>query len=162
MNQPPEIIDPWQDKGNRLRAVLMLTAAIYLAYALQDTYSFFARRQKICQDSPTHILCRISPNTAMAANKTQGPGQSHQGSGNLSVQVGSYQQKSDADGLLSRLKGLGYDGRVVRSVIPGKGTWYRVQTGRFLDRQSARKFGEQLQSQGAIKQFTVTRYEGNE
>ena len=151
MNQP-ETPDPWQDKGSRFRFVLLLTCAIYLVYMIQNTYSFYTYHQKICLENPGHILCKT-------LTKAQAQVESSHGKGNFTVQVGSFQKKASADQLLSKLKGLGPDARVVSSVISGKGTWYRVQTGRFLDRQSAQRWGEQLQSQGIIQQFIITLYE---
>lgn len=151
MNQP-EIPNPWQYKGSRFRSVLILTSVIYLVYTLQDTYSFYTYRQKLCLENPDHILCKT-------LTKAQGQVESSHGKGNFTVQVGSFQKKASADQLLSKLKGLGPDARIVSSVIPGKRIWYRVQIGRFLDRQSTQRWGEQLQSQGIIQQFIVTLYE---
>lgn len=148
MNQP-ELPNPWQDKGSRFRSVLILTAAIYLVYTLQDTYSFYTDRQRICLENPNHILCKTF---------TQAQAQSSPTKESFTVQVGSFQKKASADRLLSRLKGVIPDGRVVSSPVSGKGTWYRVQIGRFSDRQSAQKWGDQLQSKGIIQQFIVTIY----
>lgn len=145
MNQP-EAPNPWQDKGSRFRSVLLFTAAISLAYAVQDTYSFHTHWQKTCLENPDHILCK-------SLTKAQGQAQSSQG--NFTVQAGSFQKKASAAQLLSKLKSLGPDARVVSSVISGKRTMYRVQIGRFLDRQSAQRWAEQLQSQGTIQQFIV-------
>jgi cell division septation protein DedD len=119
---------------------------------LQDTYSFYSYRQKLCQENPDHILCKTF-------TKAQGQVESSHGKGNFTVQVGSFQNKASATQLLSKLKGVGPDARLVSSVTSGKKNWYRVQIGRFLDRQSAQKWGEQLQSQGIIQQFIATPYE---
>jgi len=151
MNQP-KAPNPWQDKGSRFRSVLLFTAAIYLAYAVQDTHSFHTNWQKICLENPDHILCK-------SLTKAQGQVQSSQGKGNFTVQAGSFQKKASADQLLSKLKTLGPDARVVSSVISGKGTMYRVQIGRFVDRQSAQRWAEQLRSQGTIQQFIVALHE---
>ena len=45
-----------------------------------------------------------------------------------SVVVGSFITKSNADGLMSRLRGAGYDARVVRTneTVNGRTGWYRV------------------------------------
>jgi len=151
MNEP-ETPNPWRDKDSRFRSVLVLTAAIYLVYTFQDTYSFYTYRQKMCLENPNHILCKT-------LTKAQGQVVSSPGKGNFTVQVGSFQNKASADRLLSILKRLRQDAHVVTSVNSGKGTWYRVQVGRFSDRQSAQRLGEQLQSQRVIQRFIVTPYE---
>lgn len=76
--------------------------------------------------------------------------------GNLTLQVASYNDQSQANDRVARLKSAGVDASVVRAEIPGKGTWYRVQIGRFASREDAGSFGSQLRSRGVVQDFIVT------
>jgi len=77
-------------------------------------------------------------------------------SGNLTIQVASFNDQSQANDRAARLKSAGVDARVVRAEIPGKGTWYRVQIGGFNSRDEASRFGNQLRSKGVVQEFIVT------
>lgn len=76
--------------------------------------------------------------------------------GNLTLQVASFNDQSQANDRVARLKAAGVDASVVRAEIPGKGTWYRVQIGRFASRDEAGSFGNQLRSRGVVQEFIVT------
>src|SRR5207244_1048164 len=54
-----------------------------------------------------------------------------QGEGSITVQVASFNNQAQADERVASLKSAGIEARVVKADIPGKGTWYRVQIGRF-------------------------------
>jgi cell division protein FtsN len=75
--------------------------------------------------------------------------------GGLSIQVGSHNQMVLADGQAEKLRAKGYDPRVVSVEIPKRGRWYRVQVGRFSDRQEAQRFGAQLVSKGVVESFVI-------
>jgi cell division protein FtsN len=76
--------------------------------------------------------------------------------GNLTVQVGSYNDQAQADDRVRRLKSAGADARVVRADIAGRGVWYRVQVGGFTSRDEALNYGNQLKSKGLAQDFIVT------
>jgi cell division septation protein DedD len=76
-------------------------------------------------------------------------------SGNFTIQVGSYKDQGEANDQVNRLKSNGIEARVVRAEIPGRGTWNRVQIGRFPSREEGESFGDQLRAKG-IQSFIVT------
>ncbi len=76
--------------------------------------------------------------------------------GNITIQVGSYPDKGEADSRVDRLKAGGVDARVVRADIPGKGTYYRVQVGGFPSREQAQQFGNQMRAKQLVQDFIVT------
>ncbi|MFH1625432.1 MAG: SPOR domain-containing protein [Pseudomonadota bacterium] len=57
------------------------------------------------------------------------------------LQVGSFQNKEQAEKLANKLKRKGYEVYVVSSNIPMKGVWHRVRVGHFETLQEAKKFG---------------------
>lgn len=59
------------------------------------------------------------------------------------VQVASYSNRKDADGLRSRLSAKGYAAVVSETTLEGK-TWYRVRIGRHLDKEAATQISNQL------------------
>lgn len=81
--------------------------------------------------------------------------------GSLTLQFGSYNNQNEATQRVSTLKSAGVEARVVRAEIPGKGTWYRVQAGRFTSRDEASRYAAQLKARGSIKEFMVTGYQAN-
>lgn len=79
-----------------------------------------------------------------------------QGTGNFTVQVGSYNNAAQADERVSRLRSGGVEARVVRAEIPHRGTWYRVQAGRFTSQTEAARYATELKGKGATDDFVVT------
>ncbi|HEY0080321.1 MAG TPA: SPOR domain-containing protein [Pyrinomonadaceae bacterium] len=80
----------------------------------------------------------------------------NQKGGGLTLQVGSYSDIGQADARVASLKAAGFAGRVVSVEIPKRGTWYRVQVGRFADKAEATRFGEQMRGKGAAESVIVT------
>ena len=76
--------------------------------------------------------------------------------GNLTFQVGSFNDQAQASDRAKNLKAANIDARVVAANIPGKGTWYRVQIGRFPSRDQAASYANQLRGKGAVQDFIVT------
>jgi len=68
--------------------------------------------------------------------------------GAFTLQVASLRDAKMADEMVARLRREGF--QVIRSgvTIPGKGRWYRVQVGRFTDRQAAGATIRALESKG--------------
>jgi cell division septation protein DedD len=67
----------------------------------------------------------------------------------FTVQVGSYNNQSEANAHISRLRAAGFESRSASVELPGRGTWYRVQVGRFAERADASKAVTQLRAKGA-------------
>lgn len=76
--------------------------------------------------------------------------------GKFTVQVGAYNVAEQADERVTSLKSAGFDGGVVRVEIPGRGTWYRVQSGRFASRDEAARYGGQLRAKGVAQSVIVS------
>lgn len=57
--------------------------------------------------------------------------------GKFRVQVGSYQQRSDADQLAARFRQAGIPSRVEETQVPELGAWYRVYLGPYTSRAEA-------------------------
>ena len=79
--------------------------------------------------------------------------------GSLTVQFASYKSAGEAQSTVSRLKAAGVDARMVKADVPGKGTWYRVQGGRFTNEAEAGKFGSEARAKGAARDFVITGYQ---
>jgi cell division septation protein DedD len=54
------------------------------------------------------------------------------------------------------LKSAGFEARSVAVEIPKRGTWYRVQSGRFINREEAERYGKQLRDKGVVSSFITT------
>lgn len=80
--------------------------------------------------------------------------------GNFTVQVASYNNSAQADERAGRLRSSGVEARVVRAEIPRRGTWYRVQVGRFASSEEAARFASELKGKGATDTFIITQVQG--
>ncbi|HKX33053.1 MAG TPA: SPOR domain-containing protein [Blastocatellia bacterium] len=76
--------------------------------------------------------------------------------GNITIQVASFKDLAQASDRVATLKSQGVEARIVDAEIPGNGTWHRVYIGRFLNRDEARNFGNQLRDKGTVGDFLVT------
>jgi cell division protein FtsN len=76
--------------------------------------------------------------------------------GALTLQVASLQDAKTADEMVARLRKEGYSAHRTSVTIPGKGRWYRIQVGRFSDREQAAKTMHALESKG-LKPILVSR-----
>jgi cell division septation protein DedD len=76
--------------------------------------------------------------------------------GALTLQVASLRDAKTADEMVASLRKEGYSVRRTSVVIPGKGRWYRIQVGRFSDREQAAKTIQALESKG-LKPILVSR-----
>jgi cell division septation protein DedD len=68
--------------------------------------------------------------------------------GAFTLQVASLRDAEMADEMVSRLRREGYRAVQTGVTIPGKGRWYRVQVGRFRDRQAASATIRALEAKG--------------
>lgn len=76
--------------------------------------------------------------------------------GNLTLQVASLRDAKTAAEMVAGLRKEGYSVHRTSVTIPGKGLWYRVQVGRFADREQAAKTIRALESKG-LKPILVSR-----
>jgi cell division protein FtsN len=90
-----------------------------------------------------------------APSASQSPA-TDQAVGNFTVQVGSYNDAAQAEERAGRLRSSGIEARVVRADIPRRGTWYRVQAGRFASQQEASRFATEIKGKGATDDFIIT------
>ncbi len=81
------------------------------------------------------------------------------GEGSLTVQVAAFNELGPAQQAVARLKNSGVEARLVKAEVPGKGTWYRVQVGRYTSESEAAKYGGELRAKGAARDFIVTGYQ---
>jgi cell division septation protein DedD len=75
--------------------------------------------------------------------------------GKFTVQVGSFNNSSEANERVSGLRAAGFEARAVAVELQGRGTWYRVQVGRFADRAEASKAVAGLRAKGAAGAIVV-------
>jgi cell division septation protein DedD len=76
--------------------------------------------------------------------------------GKVTIQVGSYNAATEAEARVANLKSAGFEARSVAVEIPKRGTWYRVQSGRFVSRDEAERYGRQLRDKGIVSSFITT------
>jgi cell division septation protein DedD len=76
--------------------------------------------------------------------------------GKVTIQIGSYNEASQAEERVANLKSAGYEAQSVSVEIPKRGTWYRVQSGRFVNRDEAERYGRQLRDKGVVSSFITT------
>lgn len=72
-----------------------------------------------------------------------------------SIQVGSYQQLSEANGKANSWKELGYPAYVMIADIPNRGRWYRVRIGGFASRADASKYLARLKSKEDVRDALI-------
>jgi hypothetical protein len=75
------------------------------------------------------------------------------------VQFKALSDKAEADEVVRQLKAKNVSAYIVKSVVEGKGVFYRVRAGVFTDRNEANRFGSNLQQRGVIAEFIVMAYE---
>jgi len=84
------------------------------------------------------------------------PAKSADAGGRFTIQVGSFNQSAEAEARASVLRASGFDARVAVVEIPRKGTWYRVQSGRFQTREQAALYEKSLRASGGAAATFVT------
>jgi cell division protein FtsN len=101
-----------------------------------------------------------SPSNQASEAKASG-GEAKAGSGEakagkVTIQIGSYNEAAQAEERVANLKSAGYEAQSVAVEIPKRGTWYRVQSGRFVNRDDAERYGKQLRERGIVSNFITT------
>ena len=75
------------------------------------------------------------------------------------VQLEAAPTKEAAEEKIRQLKTKDIEAYIVKSFVPGKGTFYRVRVGLFPNQNEARKFGADLQRRGVVPEFFIAPYE---
>jgi cell division septation protein DedD len=84
------------------------------------------------------------------------PQTSGEKTGSLTIQVGSYNVIEQANDRVARLRAAGFDARVAAVELPKRGTWYRVQAGRFSGRAEAERYGQEMKAEGVAESYIIT------
>ncbi len=71
------------------------------------------------------------------------------------LQIASYQDKQAADDEVKKMKKQGYAAFIVSSLLPEKGTWYRVRLGSFTSKAAAEKLQKELHAKAGILPIVV-------
>ena len=64
------------------------------------------------------------------------------------VQVAAFKKEKDADNLVKKLKGRGYDAYRTLTKIEGRGIWFRVRVGKYKNRSEAQWAANKLKKSG--------------
>lgn len=80
-------------------------------------------------------------------------------SGKFTVQIVAAPNQTEAEETAKQLRAQGVSAYVLKSQVPGKGTFYRVRAGSFANANEARKYGESLKQQGVVPEFFIAPYE---
>lgn len=80
-------------------------------------------------------------------------------SGKYTIQLEAAPSQAEADEKVKQLKTKGVEAYVLKSEVPGKGTFFRVRVGMFPSANEARQFGASLQKQGVVRDFFVAPFE---
>jgi hypothetical protein len=75
------------------------------------------------------------------------------------VQFKAAPSREEAEEEVKQLKARNISAYIVKSVVTGKGVFYRVRAGVFSNQADAKKFGANLQQRGLVPEFFVTTYE---
>ncbi len=71
------------------------------------------------------------------------------------VQVSSHQEKNAAEEEVKRMKQSGFAAFIVKTDLPGKGTWYRVRMGSFSKKEPAEKLQQEIHAKAGITSIVV-------
>lgn len=81
-----------------------------------------------------------------------------QGSG-YAVQFGAFSTIEEAEKKAAELKAKDVAAYIIKSFVPGKGTFYRVRAGFFAVQNQARRLGDSLRERGVVTEYIITAYE---
>ncbi|HVF57371.1 MAG TPA: SPOR domain-containing protein [Pyrinomonadaceae bacterium] len=99
---------------------------------------------------------QVSVEERKAEHESAAPQTGGDAAGKFTVQVGSYSDASEANARVSSLRAAGFEARSVAAEIPKRGTWHRVQAGRFPTREEAARAGAQLRAKSLADSPIVT------
>lgn len=96
-----------------------------------------------------------APSKAEEKAQAEAPAKGNGSGAKFTAQAGSHSDQSEANVQVSRLRAAGFDARSVAVELPGRGTWHRVQVGRFADRGEAAKTAAAMRAKGATAAIVV-------
>lgn len=79
--------------------------------------------------------------------------------GRFAVQLEALPTRAAAEEKVNQLKAQGVQAYIVKSLVPGKGLFFRVRAGNFTARAAAERYGQQLKTQGTVQDFFIAAYE---
>ena len=79
--------------------------------------------------------------------------------GRFAVQVEASPARAEAEARVEQLEAQGVEAYIVKSLVPGKGLFFRVRVGDFAARAAAERYGQQLKTQGTVRDFFIAAYE---
>jgi cell division septation protein DedD len=71
------------------------------------------------------------------------------------LQIASYQDKQAAEDEVKKMKKQGYAAFIVSSLLPEKGTWYRVRLGSFTNKVAAEKLQKEINAKAGVSPIVV-------
>ncbi len=82
--------------------------------------------------------------------------------GRFALQLSASPDRAEAEAKLAKLKddvqAKKLDAYLVKSEVPGKGTFYRVRIGNYASRAAAEKAAQQIKASGAISEYFIADY----
>jgi DedD protein len=93
-----------------------------------------ARRSDSAADKP---VTRPDARDAREARADRADGKPAEGKSRFTLQLSSFQDKSEADAFLTAMKAAGYQPYVTEADVSGKGTFYRVRLGSYRSLEAA-------------------------
>ncbi len=97
--------------------------------------------KEIKEDSLKKAPPKEKPSVAKTTMPKTDPG------GQYTVQLGAFQNQTQANSLMNSLKSKGYPAFVKQYETPDKKLWYRVRVGTFSTKQQAANYGDKLKKQ---------------
>ncbi len=79
--------------------------------------------------------------------------------GRFAVQIEASPVRTEAEEKVNQLKAQGVQAYIVKSLVPGKGIFFRVRVGNFPSRAAAEQYGQQLKTQGTVREYFIAAYE---
>jgi tetratricopeptide (TPR) repeat protein len=139
---------------------LALSPDFYLAHCLKgdiyleqgDTEAARAAYEKAVTVDPEAAYAReqlekLSPATVDRTPEEKRPDPEYE------IQTGAFQVQENAQNQLTKLKGLGYDARILTLTRSNNVTWYLVRTGTFFDRKAAEQAMAEFSSKTGMKAY---------
>jgi cell division protein FtsN/Zn ribbon nucleic-acid-binding protein len=144
------------------QAVSQMTAAQAPIESKDETKAVEEKPEvKAVDEAKPAVAVSVAPATEIKSEPVVAAPQPEQGkTGGFTIQIGSYNVIEEANERVARLQSGGFDVRVVSVELPKRGTWYRVQSGRFGNREEAARYGQLLKSKGATDSFIITETQG--